>query len=62
MCALSSIRNNKEMKQYYEKKVKEGKNKMSVINAIRNKLLKKVFACVRDGKMYEYNHAYKQVA
>ena len=62
MCALSSIRNNKEMKQYYEKKVKEGKNKMSVINAIRNKLVKKVFACVRDGKMYEYNHAYKQVA
>ncbi|ACE06590.1 hypothetical protein Aasi_1269 [Candidatus Amoebophilus asiaticus 5a2] len=58
MCALSSIRNNVEMKEYYEKKVKQGKNKMSVINAIRNKILLKVFACVRDGKMHEY----KQVA
>jgi transposase len=62
MCALSSIINNREIKQYYEKKVKEGKNKMSVLNAIRNKLLHRVYACVRDGKMYEYNYVYKQVA
>ena len=62
MCALSSIRNNATMKEYYQRKVKQGKNKMCVINAIRNKLLITVFACVRDGKVYEYNHVYKQVA
>jgi transposase len=64
MCAVSSISNNKEMKQYYEKKGSEGKNKMSILNAIRNKLLKKVFACVRDKKMYDhdYTYDYKKVA
>lgn len=35
--------------QYYERKVKEGKNKMSILNAIRNKLLHRICACVRDG-------------
>lgn len=54
MCALSSISHNEEMKQYYQRKVKEGKNKMSVLNAIRNKILHIIFACVRDQKMYVY--------
>jgi transposase len=40
-------------KTYYERKVKEGKNKMSVLNAIRNKLVRVIFACVRDNKLYE---------
>jgi len=33
------------------------KNKMLVINAIRNKLVQKVFACVRDKKEYVYRVA-----
>ncbi|OJW72783.1 MAG: hypothetical protein BGO68_00595 [Candidatus Amoebophilus sp. 36-38] len=57
MCALSSIRHNYEMKIYYERKVGEGKNKMSVLNAIRNKILHRVYACVRDQRMYEYKQA-----
>lgn len=56
LCAMSAIQNNKEMKQYFEKKVKEGKNKMSVINAVRNKLIHRVFAVVRDGRMFEENY------
>lgn len=52
MCAISAIANNEEMKIYYERKVKEGKNKMLVINAIRNKLLSRVFSCVKNKKMY----------
>jgi len=62
MCALSSIRNNKEMKQDYEKKVKEGKNKMSVIKAIRNKIVHKAYVCIRDQKPYQVDYIYKQVA
>ena len=53
LCALSSIKNNKEMQVYFERKVAEGKNKMSVINAVRNKLVHRVFAVVRDGRFYE---------
>lgn len=54
MCAVSSIRHNPKMKQYMERKVSEGKNKMLIINAIRNKIVQRVFACVREKKIYEY--------
>jgi hypothetical protein len=42
-----------------QRKVEEGKNKMSVINAVRNKLISRVFACVKDQRCYEkiYKHA-----
>jgi transposase len=36
LCAMAALRWDKEIKAYYERKVLEGKNKMSVINAIRN--------------------------
>lgn len=53
---MSAIQNDKEMKAYFERKVMEGKNKMSVINAVRNKLIHRVFAVVRDERMFEYNY------
>lgn len=59
MCALSSIRNDGEMKAYFDRKVTEGKNKMSVINAVRNKLLHRVYAVLRDERMYEDNYVRK---
>ena len=34
------------MKQYYNKRIDSGKNKMSTINIIRNKLLARAFAVV----------------
>jgi transposase len=46
MAALSAKRIDKEMGDYYDKKVKEGKNKMLVMNAIRCKILSRVFAVV----------------
>lgn len=52
MCAMNAIRNNPEMKKYYEKKVAEGKNKLSVINAVRNKLLARIFAVVNRKTPY----------
>lgn len=53
MCSVSSVRHNPEMKQYMERKAGEGKNKMSILNAIRNKIIQRIFACVRDQRMYE---------
>ncbi|KQS32744.1 IS110 family transposase [Dyadobacter sp. Leaf189] len=38
---------------YYQRKVKEGKNKMSIINALRNKLIHRIFSCVIHDKKYE---------
>ena len=46
MCAIVAIRHDKELKNYYERKVNEGKNKMLVINNVRCKLLARVFAVI----------------
>ena len=42
----------RDLKHYYERKVAEGKSKMSVLNAVRNKLLARVVACVNNQKEY----------
>ncbi len=52
MCALSANKYDYEMKLYFEKKVSEGKNKMLVLNNIRNKLLARVFAVINRQQPY----------
>lgn len=59
LCALSAIKNDKELRCYFERKVMEGKNKMSVINAVRNKLVHRVYAVLRDDRMFEENYVRK---
>jgi len=49
MCAICAVRHDRELKAYYERKVKEGKNKMLVINNVRAKLLARVFAVINRG-------------
>lgn len=51
-CAVNAIINNPEMKVYYQRRVKEGKNKMSTINIVRNKLLARIFAVIERGTPY----------
>jgi hypothetical protein len=53
MCAISSIRADGELKEYFNKKVAEGKNKMLVINNVRNKLIHRICACVNKNKLYK---------
>lgn len=54
MAALSTLScKSNDLKDYYQRKVKEGKNKMSVINAIRNKIVLRIFSCVKNNKPYE---------
>jgi len=52
LCATSAIQSSPEMKAYYERRVKEGKNKMSTLNIIRNKLLARAFAVVQRRTPY----------
>ena len=56
LAALSSIRFSGELRTFYLRKVNEGKNKMLVLNAIRNKLVHRIFAVVRDGVQYHKNY------
>ena len=54
MAALSvATRKNGEMSEYYHRKVAEGKNKMSVLNAVRAKLVLRMFAVIKNNKFYE---------
>lgn len=61
MAAVSVIRMPGELQYYYYRKISEGKNKMCTLNAIRNKLILRVFACVNQNKLYEKNYCYKLV-
>ena len=54
---VNEFRDTPDLKIYYGRKVnEEKKNKMCVINAIRNKLILRVFACVNQNKEYEINY------
>jgi transposase len=52
MCAVTSIQHSPEMKLFYERRIESGKNKMSTINIIRNKLISRVFAAVKRQTPY----------
>jgi transposase len=45
-CAMGVILYEPELKAYYQRKTAEGKPKLAVINAVRNKLLHRIFSCV----------------
>lgn len=52
LASLSAIQHNPDLKAYYLRKVSEGKSKMSVINAVRNKLLSRIIAVVNRQTPY----------
>ena len=51
-CAKNAIQHNNEMKLYYNRRLDIGKEKMSTINIIRNKLLARIFAVARRKSPY----------
>lgn len=57
-CATTALNHNTEMRMYYERRLKEGKNKMSTINILRNKILGRIFAVVQRGTPYVDTFAY----
>lgn len=56
MAALVAINYNTDLKAYYQRKVEQKKNKMLVINAVRNKLIWRIFACVKNNRSYQKNY------
>ncbi|HEY5589894.1 MAG TPA: IS110 family transposase [Paludibacter sp.] len=64
LAARNSVRFDPALKEYYQRKIAEGKNSWLVLNNVKNKLIHRIFAVVRDGQMYEkqYVHPLKQAA
>lgn len=56
MGALSAIQAYPEFKDYYERKMKEGKKHLQVLNAIKNKMLLRVASVVNQQKDYVNNY------
>jgi hypothetical protein len=52
---MALIRTGNELGQYYRRKLKEGKDHLCIINAMRNKILLRVFAVVKNQVMYQKN-------
>lgn len=52
MCALTAIKYDPQLKEYYNKKKAEGKNSMLVLNNIRCKLISRVFAVINRETSY----------
>jgi transposase len=53
MGARSAIQHSPDIKVYYQRKVAEGKSKFSVLNAVCNKLVSRVFVCIKNQRMYQ---------
>ena len=55
MCVISARTHAEEFRKYFEKKIAEGKHAMCILNAIRNKIVQRIYACVTKGRVYETN-------
>lgn len=53
LAAMSAIRLDNKLRDYYRRKVAEGKNKMSVLNAVRNKIIHIIFALIKNQATYQ---------
>ena len=58
-CAVSAKRFEPEITAYYERKTAEGKHHMSVMNAIRFKIIARIFACVNQKRPYQSDYVPK---
>jgi len=60
MAAMNAITFNEELKNYYQRKITEGKNPMSVINAVRFKLICRIFSVLKRNE--EFKKEYQKIA
>ena len=58
LAARSAIGSPGELRDYYLRKVGEGKNGMLVLNAVRNKIIHRMFACVKHQRKYENSYTH----
>lgn len=62
MCALNAVRYDPQLKQYYQRKVEEGKHKMNVLNNVRNKLIHRIYAVITTGQEYDKNYYLRKIS
>lgn len=53
LAAMNAVRYNQELKDYYNRKVGEGKNKMACLNAVRAKIVARMFAIIKRQTPYQ---------
>lgn len=53
LAAFCAIRCDRELRQYYQKRVSEGKEKMSCVNIIRSKIVARMFAVIKRQSPYQ---------
>jgi transposase len=57
LSSMVAIQYNDDLKNFYKRKVEEDhKNKMSVLNAVRNKLIHRIFTCVNQNRKYQQHY------
>ncbi len=56
LAAATAIQFDPELKAYYERRIGEGKNKMYTLNAVKNKLVARIFAVVKRETPYVQMH------
>lgn len=55
-CVTSSLRYPSEFRVYFDRKKAEGKKTRVIMNALRNKIIQRIFACVKSGVKYQENY------
>jgi transposase len=60
MGAMSVVSRDPELRDYYQRKVAQGKNKMLVINAVRNKIIHRLCAVIKRGYGYQTEIIFKE--
>jgi len=53
MGASSAIQHNKELKEYYQRRIEKGMGRMSCLNIIRSKLISRMFAVIKRQTPYQ---------
>lgn len=58
LAAMSAVRKQGAFHEYYQNRLTRGKEKMVALNAVRNKILHTIIACVRKNVTYDENYAH----
>ena len=56
MGARTAIQYDKELKEFYKRRVASGKSKTSSLNIVRNKIIYRMFAVVKRGTPFIKNY------
>ena len=57
MGARSAVQHKAEFKQYYKRKEKQGKHHLEILNAVKNKIVLRAVAVIKNQRKYVDNYA-----